>query len=73
MHLESQTDQTVTIGDIHTFSFQKGETIHTESSHKFEREELNAMAREAGFDVVMQWVDEEWPFAETLWIVPGDD
>jgi L-histidine N-alpha-methyltransferase len=69
MHLRSTVDQTVTIAlaDI-TVRFSKDETIWTESSHKFEREELDSMAAEAGFSVRATWEDEEWPFAETLWI-----
>lgn len=69
MHLRSIVDQTVTIilADI-AVRFAKDETIWTESSHKFERAELDAMASEAGFSVRATWVDAEWPFAETMWI-----
>ena len=42
------------------------ETILTESSHKFGAAEVDAMARRAGFLLEAQWVDAEWPFAETL-------
>lgn len=44
------------------------ETIWTESSHKFRLNGLDQMAREAGFRTKAQWMDEEWPFAESLWI-----
>jgi len=27
------------------------------------------MAARAGFRQISQWVDEEWPFAQNLWIV----
>ena len=48
MHLESQTQQTVNVlGE--TFSFDAGETIHTESSHKFTVETFTGMAAEAGW------------------------
>ena len=43
-----------------------GETILTESSHKFGAAEIAAMARRAGFLPEAQWLDTEWPFAETL-------
>ncbi len=42
------------------------ETILTEYSHKFEAREVAAMARRAGWSPEAQWIDEEWPFAETL-------
>lgn len=45
-----------------------GETIWTESSHKFRLDQLDQMARDAGFRPQAKWVDEEWPFAESLWI-----
>ena len=68
MHLVSCRDQTVYIGALDTnFSFQSGETIWTESSHKFTAGELDAYARSAGFIPIATWVDREWPFAETLW------
>lgn len=48
MHLESRARQTVRIlGE--TFEFDAGETIHTESSHKFTVESFTAMAAEAGW------------------------
>src|SRR5260370_169773 len=69
MHLRSTPDQRVPIALAETtVRFSKDETIWTESSHKFEREELDSMAAEAGFAVRATWVDQEWPFAETLWI-----
>ena len=49
-------------------SFDRGEDIWTESSHKYERVEPEAMGRAAGFECARQWVDRECPFAETLLI-----
>ncbi len=49
-----------------TVSFVAGETIWTESSHKFRAEEIVSMARRAGWRSVRQWVDCDWGFAETL-------
>ena len=70
MHLESLRDQTVSIpGAACHVSFRKGETIWTESSYKYERDEIVGMAEGAGFTVQQQWLDGEWPFAETLLIV----
>jgi L-histidine N-alpha-methyltransferase len=67
MHLRSTVAQTVTIplADC-TIAFQEGETIWTESSHKYNREEVVAMGERAGYRCEAQWVDSEWPFAESL-------
>jgi uncharacterized SAM-dependent methyltransferase len=48
--------------------FFEGETIWTESSHKYSSAEVFEMARTAGFRCDVQWIDEEWPFAENLLI-----
>lgn len=69
MHLRATADQQVSVpGAACTVQFRKGETIWTESSYKFERKELDDMAASARFEVRATWVDEEWPFAETLWM-----
>jgi len=68
MHLCSRLDQTVTIREARfACAFQAGETIWTESSHKFRRAEIDELAQESGFVPEAQWVDQEWPFAESLW------
>ncbi len=67
MHLRSERKQTVGIaGAGFEVEFQKGETIWTESSHKYSTEEIIQTARTAGFSCEAQWIDEEWPFAENL-------
>ena len=70
MHLRSASTQTVRIrrADL-AVSFEDGETIWTENSHKFSLEEVARMAGEASFDGAAQWIDQQWPFAENLWIV----
>ena len=40
------------------FPFRKGETIHTESSHKYRIEGFRALAREAGYEPERVWTDE---------------
>lgn len=45
-----------------------GETIWTESSYKYDRDEVRALAAATGFACVAQWVDPDWPFAETLFV-----
>jgi L-histidine N-alpha-methyltransferase len=70
MHLQSRLNQTVFISEADlNINFRAGETIWTESSHKFHLPELDAMAEQAGFGVEAQWVDRDWPFAENLWAV----
>ena len=67
MHLRSKRRQMVTIGKAdYVAHFAEGETIWTENSHKYSRAEIEAMAEGAGFECEQQWIDEEWPFAETL-------
>ena len=48
MHLVSQVDQTVRIGDSDV-DFVAGEQIVTEHSHKYDLTQFEEMAREAGF------------------------
>lgn len=69
MHLQALTDQTVTIARA-GFSFRilRGETIWTETSHKYSRSELIDIARRTGFRWQGQWIDDEWAFADNLWI-----
>jgi L-histidine Nalpha-methyltransferase len=68
MHLRSLAAQMVTIREASfTCAFCSGETIWTESSHKFEAGEIPEIARAAGFEPEAQWIDREWPFAENLW------
>ena len=67
MHLRSLADQTATIrrADI-VVSFREGETIWTESSHKYAADEVHGMAQRSGFRCEAQWIDGEWPFANNL-------
>jgi len=69
MHLQSKRRQTVRIpaADLR-LEFFEGETIWTESSHKYSAEGVFQMARDSGFVCQAQWIDEEWPFAENLLI-----
>jgi dimethylhistidine N-methyltransferase len=67
MHLRSRCYQTVHIGKADlALDFVAGETIWTESSHKFRPEQVARLARAAGFRLERQWIDCEWPFAESL-------
>ena len=69
MHLRSKRRQVVNVrrsGFAATFA--AGETIWTESSHKYTRREIAELAVACDFRVEGQWVDDEWPFAENLWV-----
>ncbi|HXJ92112.1 MAG TPA: L-histidine N(alpha)-methyltransferase [Terriglobia bacterium] len=67
MHLRAQGSHDVRIEkaglDIH---FDRGETLWTESSYKYTLEDVVEMAEATGFRAARRWVDEEWPFAESL-------
>ena len=70
MHLQSLRRQRVNIrGAALLVRLEEGETIWTESSHKYRPHEPAEMATRAGFRQVAQWVDDQWPFAQNLWIV----
>ncbi|WP_339148785.1 MULTISPECIES: L-histidine N(alpha)-methyltransferase [unclassified Sutcliffiella] len=62
MHLESQCDQQVIIGE-HEFSFREGETIHTENSYKYSIGQFQTMALECGFKPSKVWTDDEENFS----------
>jgi L-histidine N-alpha-methyltransferase len=69
MHLQSQRRQIVSIPAAEvSVEFEEGETIWTESSHKYSAEEVVETARDAGFCCEIQWIDEQWPFSENLLI-----
>jgi L-histidine N-alpha-methyltransferase len=69
MHLRSTCVQTVTLrGAAHTLTIEKDETIWTESCHKYAPEEVPQLALKTGFRCETQWLDQEWPFAESLLI-----
>jgi L-histidine N-alpha-methyltransferase len=67
MHLRSKVWQRVTIHEAgFRFSLAAGETIWTESSHKYDPNEVIEMGARSGYRSAGQWVDTEWPFAQTL-------
>jgi dimethylhistidine N-methyltransferase len=67
MHLRSLRRQVVTIPVAGVrILLNEGETIWTESSHKYRPEGVMAMAERTGFRVDGQWIDQEWPFAQNL-------
>ena len=68
MHLESTRNQVVTIGGT-TLRFDAGESIHTESSHKYGVEEFAALAARAGFRQDTVWTDPDRLFSVHLYWV----
>ena len=71
MHLRSTQRQSVRIGAANLrFMLNEGETIWTESSHKYRATEVLEMAERTGFRCEGQWIDSEWAFAQNLLVVP---
>jgi L-histidine N-alpha-methyltransferase len=69
MHLSSKKKQRVYVRDAGLrVEFRAGETIWTESSHRFRCAEVAVLGERAGFRCDAQWVDEEWPFAQSLFL-----
>ncbi|MCK7611825.1 L-histidine N(alpha)-methyltransferase [Roseibium sediminicola] len=62
MHLESLKTQTVTVvGE--TIAFEKGETIHTENSHKYCEAAFSDIARDGGWRILDTDTDEDGLFS----------
>ncbi len=69
MHLASVCRQTVEIPAARLrLMLNEGESIWTESSHKYKAAEVLEMAADTGFRCEGQWIDAEWPFAQNLLI-----
>lgn len=67
MHLESRIAQTVAIQSLGLeIRFEEGETIHTESSYKFDAAQIESLAAETGFAVARVWMDSGRRFASNL-------
>ena len=72
MHLRAKSAQRVRIEAAGVdVELRRGETIWTESSHKFRLAAVRDMAARAGFCCAAQWVDAEWPFSENLLLPEG--
>src|ERR1700728_1134815 len=62
MHLRSKVWQRVSIRKAgFRFYLREGETIWTESSHKYEAKAVARMGERAGYRCAGQWFDQEWP------------
>jgi len=70
MHLRAASPQEVQVPAAGLrVRFAPGETIWTESSHKYAAGEAREIGRRTGFGVEGgRWIDQQWAFAETLLI-----
>lgn len=69
MRLRSTVAQTVHVsGAGFSVSLEKEETIWTESCHKYNLREVAEMGERIGYRCEAQWTDQEWPFAQSLFI-----
>jgi L-histidine N-alpha-methyltransferase len=62
MHLESSIDQVIAVAGK-GFAFRRGETIHTESSRKYEVKAFSEFVRHHGWNTQRLWTDEDRQFA----------
>lgn len=70
MHLRSSAWQRVSIRKAgYRFYIREGETIWTESSHKYDAAEVIQMGERTGYHCTGQWIDSEWPLAHSLFFV----
>jgi len=69
MHLESLRAQTVRLPRADcVVEFGRGERIWTESSYKYDAEQIVRMGREAGFRLHQQWIEPDARFAVALFV-----
>jgi L-histidine N-alpha-methyltransferase len=68
MHLKANRDRKVRInGNLDTLDIKKGETIHTENSYKFNREDIESIGRQAGLNAVSVFTDDKKWFSLVLY------
>jgi uncharacterized SAM-dependent methyltransferase len=66
----SKCKQAVKIGKLNkTFHFEQWEAILTEYSNKYDLGEIELMAKSSGFEVVKNYFDKRYFFADSLWRV----
>ena len=69
MHLESLRAQTVRLPRADcVVEFARGERIWTESSYKYDADQIVRMGREAGFRLHQQWIEPDARFAVALFV-----
>ena len=74
MYLESTRAQTVRIRRlVLEVSFEAGERIHTENSHKYDLAELSRLASDTGFERARTWLDRQERFSSSLFVAVGEE
>jgi len=69
MHLVSTIEQRIRVGAANLdVQFAAGESIHTESSYKFDRTGIDHLARSCGFRLSAEWTDVRGLFCDYLLI-----
>jgi L-histidine Nalpha-methyltransferase len=69
MHLVAKSRQGIHIAQADLrITLEPGESIWTESSHKYVTSDIAELARRTGFRCIDQWVDTDWPFAQNLFL-----
>lgn len=71
MHLVARAAQTVTVAG-RTFRFAAGESLHTETSHKYTRDGFAALAAAGGWHCARWWTDAAGWFGVTLLVRDGE-
>ena len=67
MHLRARSAQTVRVRKAGlVVDIAASETLWTESCHKYTPGEIVTMGAQADFRCDAQWIDAEWPFAQSL-------
>ena len=71
MHIEATEDIEFAVSG-RSFSLAKGETIHTENSHKFDLRSQNTLLLAGGWTPVRRWLDAQERFSLILadWTIP---
>ena len=66
--LISEKKQNVKISSLKkVFSFKKGESIHTESSYKYNQNDIFYIAEKSGFSIIENLYDKKHFFTNSLW------
>ena len=65
MHLQARRDVRFEVAGC-AFSMAKGETIHTENSHKYGARDARLLLRAGGWSPIAEWTDEDGLFAVYL-------
>jgi uncharacterized SAM-dependent methyltransferase len=69
IHLVSHEPQIVRVRALDLeVSFEKGETIRTENSYKFDRDQLSVLARDTGFSLARTWFDQDHLFSFNMFV-----